>query len=212
MSCRLIAGILLKNMDDTRLTILADPTFAPLLPTLHGRLELVGQSITAQNFASILDDTMKHVLQKAIEGVGGTEGSVWLLDQASDSVTIAYNTGPNSGTLTGQFKQPLSSGLISMVFSMEQPFVENEVYKNSGQNKTLDSKLGVRTYAMIAVPFYFLDTCRGVISCVQLTHPDVEDKGLRGFDDNHGHVLRYASGTLGRLIDHWAIRKTIGLE
>jgi hypothetical protein len=199
-------------MEDTRLTIVADQTFAPLLPALRGRLALIGSSVTAQNFCSVLDETMKHVLQEAIEGVGATEGSVWLINEASDSLTIAYNTGPNSSKLVGQFKQPLTSGLISMVFSMEQPFVENEVYKNSGQNKTLDSKLGVRTFAMIAVPFYFLDACRGVLSCVQLTQPEGEDNELPGFDDDHGHLFKHATHILGRLIDYWAVRRTIGLE
>jgi len=32
----------------------------------------------------------------------------------------------------------------------------------------LDEKLGVTTFAMIVVPFYFLSECRGVISCVKL--------------------------------------------
>lgn len=199
-------------MEDSRLTILADPTFASMRPALHGRLALVGQSITAQNFGSILDETMKYVLHGTIERIGGTEGSVWLFDQASECLTIAYNTGPNSMKLMGQFKQPLSSGLVSMVFSSEQPFVKNEVFKNSNQDKTLDLMLKVRTYAMIAVPFYFLDACRGVVSCVQLAGSNVESTNLQGFDENHDRVFRHAGSILGRLIDHWAMRKTIGLE
>jgi hypothetical protein len=199
-------------MDDSRLTILSDPTFAPLVPALQARLALVGRTITAQNFYSILDETMKHLLQGTFVSIGGTEGSVWLLDQSTESLTIAYNTGPNSSKLMGQFKQPLRSGIVSMVFASEQPFIENQVFKNSRQDKTLDSLLKVRTYAMIAAPFYFLDTCRGVVSCVQLAQPDVDDTSLPGFDENHDRIFRHAARTLGRLIDLWAIRRTIGLE
>lgn len=199
-------------MDDERLTILTDPTFAPLLPALQARLALVGRSINPQNFPSVLDETMKHTLRAAIEGIGGTEGSIWLLDQTSESLTIAYNTGPNSDKLMGHFRQNLSSGLVSMVFSSEQPFVENEVFKNSRQDKTLDSLLNVRTYAMIAVPFYFLEACRGVVSCVQLSRPGLEDSSLPGFNERHEGLFRNAARTLQRLIDCWAIRRTIGLD
>ena len=155
---------------------------------------------------------MKQIFDDAVEGVGATEGSVWLLDQATESLTLAYNTGPNSQTLVGKFKQPLSAGLISMVFSTEQSFVENEVFKNSLQDKTLDSTLKVRTKAMIAVPFYFLGACRGVASCVELASPTREGLDTKGFDENDEAVFRNVSVILGRLIEHWAIRKTIGLE
>ena len=42
------------------------------------------------------------------------------------------------------------------------------VYKNSKYSAALDEKLHNTTYAMIAVPLYFLSQVRGVISCVQL--------------------------------------------
>ena len=99
-----------------------------------------------------------------------------------------------------------------MVFSSEQSFIENEVYKNALQDKTLDSKLKVRTYAMIAVPFYFLDACRGVASCVQLISPDSESESGKGFYEDQELAFRNAIVTLGRLIEHWAIKRTIGLE
>jgi hypothetical protein len=199
-------------MDDSRLTLLPDQSLAPLLPALQGRLAQVGHSINAQNFSSLLDGTMKQLIDGAIEAVGASEGSIWLVDESSENLVIAYNTGPNAQKLVGQFKQPLTSGLVSMVFSSEQSFIENEVYKNSLQDKTLDSKLKVRTYAMIAVPFYFLDACRGVASCVQLISSESESEAGKGFYEDHELDFRNAVVTLGRLIEHWAIKRTIGLE
>ena len=198
-------------MDETRLTLLADESFAPLLPALRARLELAGQSIVPRNFSSILDEVMRQVMHKAIEGAGGTEGSVWLADQSSESLVIVYNTGPNSEKLVGRFKQPLDSGLISMVFASEQPFVENQVFRNSNQDKSLDSMLGLQTQAMIAIPFYFLEACRGVISCVQLTRTGSGRTSPSGFDAADEAIIRNAAVILGRLIDHWALRTTVGL-
>jgi hypothetical protein len=199
-------------MDDSRLTLLPDPSLAPLLPALQGRLAQVGQSINAQNFSSVLDGTMKQVIHGVVGTVGATEGSIWLVDEPGEHLVIAYNTGPNAEHLVARFKQPLTAGLVSMVFSSEQSFIENEVYKNALQDKALDSKLKVRTYAMIAVPFYFLDACRGVASCVQLISPDSESESGKGFYEDQELAFRNAIVTLGRLIEHWAIKRTIGLE
>lgn len=198
-------------MNETRLTLLADESFVRLLPALRSRLELVGRSILPQNFSSILDEVMRQVIDKAVESAGGTEGSVWLADESSESLVIVYNTGPNSDRLVGHFKQPLGAGLISMVFASEQPFIENHVFKNSRQDKSLDSMLSLQTHAMIAIPFYFLDTLRGVISCVQLTATGSMDTTPSGFDHDDEAIVRNATVILGRLIDHWVLRTMVGL-
>ena len=62
----------------------------------------------------------------------------------------------------------MSEGIISLVVASEHAFVENQVYKNKSHSAALNKKLGKTTYAMIAVPLYFLNQVRGVISCVQL--------------------------------------------
>jgi hypothetical protein len=199
-------------MNESRLTLLPDQTLGALLPTLKGRLALVGNSIDALNFGSVLDGAMTQLFHSALNAVGATEGSIWLLEPATASLTIAYNTGPYAQLLVGKFKQPLNAGLISMVFSSEQSFIENEIYKNSAQDKKLDSLLQVRTYAMIAVPFYFLRECRGVASCVQLIPAMLEALEPKGFKGIHETVFRNAAVVLGRMIEHWAVSQTIGLE
>src|SRR5438309_10138316 len=73
------------------------------------------------------------------------------------------------------FKQPVSQSIVSLVFASEHAFCENQVYKNAKHSATLDKKLHKTTYAMIAVPFYFLNQVRGVISCVQLLDVMVHD-------------------------------------
>ena len=63
----------------------------------------------------------------------------------------------------------LAVAIVSLVAASEHPFVENNVYKNIKQDKALDEKLEKMTYAMVAVPLYFLNEVRGVISCVAFT-------------------------------------------
>ena len=199
-------------MNERRLTLLPDERFVLSLAALQERLESIGRNITAENFSSILDDTMRRVLSLSFSDVGAHEGTVWLVDEGTKTLVPAYNTGPNAGKLVGHFKQSLSSGLVSMVFASERAFAENEVFRNSKQDKSLDALLELRTYAMIAVPFYFLEACRGVVSCVQLKDLNPIAPDPPGFGEGHQAIVRHAADTLGRLIEYRILRVTVGLR
>ncbi len=200
------------KMPKSRLTLLADERFASLRPSLQERLTSAGNSITAENFDSMLDDTMRRAIQLAFGQAGADEGTVWLVDTARKNLLPAYNTGPNAEQFVAKFRQPLDRGLVSMVFSNEKPFTENEVPKNAAQDKTLDKKLNVQTLAMIIVPLYFLEACRGVISCVKLGTPGTARKDSQGFPENAQTFLVHGATTLGRLLDLHVLRITLGLR
>jgi hypothetical protein len=119
-------------------------------------------------------------------------------------------SGRNAEKIVGQFKQPLGSGLISMVFATEQPFLENEVTRNAQQSKLLDSQLDVQTHSLIAVPFHFLNACRGVVSCVRFKSPSGGAGGPPGFHAIHlGHVQR-ATALLSQLLEYRLLSRTVG--
>ena len=199
-------------MTDSILSILPEPRLVALKPNLVSRLAEVGDSVTAQNFLSIFEEGMKASLNQAFKSMEASEGSVWLLDSAISSLTIAYNSGPQAESLTGKFHQPLGSGLISMVFANELPFLENEVFKNAKHDKTLDKLLHVTTVSMIAVPLYFLSNCRGVISAVLLGDSEAPSSRRPGFSQDDYNALKNSASTIGKLIDLWALRRTFGLE
>lgn len=199
-------------MSPSRLTLLPDERFAPLLPSLQECLASAVNSFTAENFASMLDDTMRRAIQLAFRQAGADEGTVWLVDEAKEALVPAYNTGPNAEQFVAKFRQPLDRGLVSMVFGNEKPFTENEVPKNAKQDKTLDSKLKVQTLAMIIVPFYFLDGCRGVISCVKLDVPGRKAAKPEGFPENAQTLLVHGATVLGRLLDLRVLSITLGLR
>jgi hypothetical protein len=200
------------KMTETRLTLLADSNFAGLLPELKGRLAETAKSITPANFGSLLDATMRRELHLAFDQAGASEGTVWLVEDETRALVPAFNTGPNAQKMVAQFRQPLSSGLISMVYASEQPFLENEVFQNAKQDKSLDTSLNVQTYAMIAVPFYFLDACRGVISCVVLRLPGTAEPPVVRFDETARLRVSHAATVLGRLIDYRILQATLGVH
>jgi hypothetical protein len=193
---------------NARLNILPDPAFLSLKPVLSERLQQIAENLRPDQFGSLLDPLMRQTIARGFVEAGADEGTVWLPDQTGEFLVPAWNTGPQAERLVGKFKQPLNAGLICMVFSSEQPFLENEVWKNTRQSKLLDSMLEVQTNAMIAIPFYFLRACRGVVSCVQLNRPG--RPAGPGFCPQHlAHVQR-AAALLSQLVELKLLSWTVG--
>ena len=193
-----------------RLNILPDPAFLELRSALSERLGRIGDSIHPAEFSSLLDPLMREELQHGFREANADEGTVWLLDESRKNLVPGFNSGPRSEDLVGKFKQPLNAGLICMVFAGEQPFLENEVWKNSQQSKLLDTMLETRTCAMIAVPFYFLQDCRGVISCVQLQPPHSTRPEPPGFRAEDLAAIQRTSALLSELIEYRLLSRTVG--
>jgi GAF domain len=194
----------------TRLKILPDPAFLELRSELLGGLARLGAGICAEEFNELLDPLMREIFRKGVAEAGAHEGTIWLVDEAEEHLVPVFNTGLRANQIVGQFKQPLKLGLISMVFASEQPFIENAVPQNPTQSKLLDSLLQVETIALIAVPFYFLDSCRGIISCVQLSQPDRSTPGLPEFRPQHLACIQQTASLLSRFIEHELLSSFVG--
>jgi hypothetical protein len=195
----------------TRLNLLPDPRFEALHADLRSRVEAAADVLDHETFLDLLDALMRGVLHVGLANAGAHEGTLWLADRARDHLVAAYNTGPNAEQMVGVVRQPLTAGLISMVYRSEQPFCENDVYRHQQQDKTLDRRLGVLTCAMIAVPLYFAQEVRGVISCVQLKPAGAESaEDPPGFAPESLRSVQFASAVLTRLLDHSLLSAATG--
>jgi hypothetical protein len=201
-----------------RVNFLPDERFLPLRSALKERLQKMADVLTPENVPGIFDLRIENVLRDAFDRVGADEGSLWLLDPPKEHLVIALNTGAHATEIVG-FKQPIGAGIVSTSLASEQGFAENEVYKHELHSRLLDDKLSLTTYAMIVVPFYFLNACRGVISCVQLFNVRHEaDQAVPvglvppGFDLEQLNVIKRASLVIGDLIDYRLLRVTVGWD
>jgi transcriptional regulator with GAF, ATPase, and Fis domain len=194
-----------------RFNLLADPRFSGLQTTLQDRVRAAADSLDAETFPDVFDSVMRGVLLTGLRDAQAHEGTLWLVDSAEEHLVPAINTGPNAASFVGKFKQPLSRGLISMVFATEQPFCENEIYARQAQDKTLDRSLGVLTCSMIAVPLYFAQQLRGVISCVQLKPVDAPEDPPRFSGESLRHI-QLAAEIISRLLDHRFVGITVGWQ
>jgi hypothetical protein len=187
-----------------------EPAFAGLSSALSSRMSRLGEDIHAAEFAQLLDPLLREIFVRSFAEVGAHEGTVWIVDANGQFLEPAFNSGPHAAQMVGQFKQPLNTGLISMVFATEQSFLENDVAKNSQQSKLLDSKLNVQTAALIAVPFQFLNTCRGVVSCVQLTDLGKSPPASSGFRPEHLSAIQRSAGLVSQLIEYRLLSRVVG--
>lgn len=198
-----------------RPNFLANERFLPLRSILQDHLTRIGETITPENFTGICDDLIWWLLKDSFRRAGADEGSVWIVDSDRKHLVIVYNSGPNAGKIMG-FRQNLREGIVSLVFANEQSFIETEIYRNVLHSGILDERLGVTTYAMVVVPFYFLNECRGVISCVKLMEATASAGKLipKGsipgdFDLNDLSTIQNAALIIRDLIDYRLLKTTV---
>jgi hypothetical protein len=199
-----------------RANFLPEQRFIPLRPALQEHLAKIADAISPANFLSICDEMLLKLLIDTFQRVSADEGSIWLLDEGKQHLVVTYNSGPNADKIVG-FKQPLNKGIISLVVASEQAFIESNVYKNVKYSADLDKKLHNTTYAMIAVPLYFLNQVRGVISCVQLFdvlmqqgEPMPTGKTPEGFKPLHLAAIQTAAAVIKDLIDYRLLGTAVG--
>lgn len=125
-----------------RFTLLPDPLFREVASILPDRLDKAAMLVTRETFADFFDDLMKSVLRESFDAAGGNEGTLWLVNATRQELDAVFNTGPNPEKILA-LSQPLSRGLISMVFSTGQALCENQIGKHVKHDKTVDKKTGL---------------------------------------------------------------------
>jgi GAF domain-containing protein len=203
-------------MITARANFLPEQRFLPLRPVLQEHLTKVGNAVKPENFVSICDEVLLKLLRDTFVQIDADEGSIWLIDHEKKALVATFNSGPNSEKIVG-FELPLGEGIISLVVASENAFIENKVYKNAKHNKALGDKIGKTTYAMIAVPLYFLNQVRGVISCVQLLDVLIKEGQAEptgetpaGFKPHDLNAVQTAAAVVRDLLDYRLLGTAVG--
>lgn len=106
------------------------------------------------------------LLREAVRFVGADEGALWLVDDLKRQLRPCFSTGSRLEIFLKEIRQPLSAGLISMVFFTENSICESDVGARKEYSPLVDLQLGAETRAMIAIPVFFAQRCRGIFSAV----------------------------------------------
>ena len=140
------------------------------------------------------------LLRDAVIATGADEGALWLVDDVKRELRPCFSIGEHYEIFLKEIRQPLTSGLISMVFFTEDSICEAEVGRRSEYCPDVDSRLGAKTKAMIAIPVFFAQRCRGVFSAVLFeVSPQVTHK--EAFLHSDFETLSQAATLWGELMD-----------
>ncbi len=115
------------------------------------------------------------LLRDAVHSAGGDEGALWLVDDIKRELRPCFSTGSHIEIFLKEIRQPLSAGLISMVFFTENSICESDVGARKEYSPLVDLQLGAKTRAMIAIPVFFAQRCRGVFSTVLFEKENEEE-------------------------------------
>ncbi len=191
-----------------RFALLPDPELSAHSYQLSRQLENYAGRIEAEDLGALFDSIAVSQFGQMLERIGADSGTVWLINDTRTKLVAGFN--PREPGIIGQ-EQPLDEGLISMVMAHENAICENAVAQNPEHSPIIEQATGTRTQAMIAVPFYFGQMPRGVISCVQFVRPDGEPpaQGFRGW---HQAAVEETAHVLGRLLDLRLIRVILDLH
>lgn len=194
---------------DRRITILPDGRLTALREVIDLRLRQAGDAICSEAFGEFFDRSMQAVFCGCLEKIAADEGTVWLLDEAREALVARFNNGPKAADFVNSYRQALSSGLISVVVAMEQPMCENRMQENARHDPSLPRRLGMPTYAMVAVPLYFAGELRGVLSAVHVRLRPPEDAG---FPPEAVGALQMAGTILTGLLERRLLGDILGTE
>jgi transcriptional regulator with GAF, ATPase, and Fis domain len=152
---------------------IADPRLASAGAEALAHAARIAATQATSDFPSVIDPLAQQCLRQTLHSVRADEGAIWLADAEREHLTAAFTTQRPPNPLLG-FQQPVSEGLISMVYATEQPLCVGRVNQDCRHSKKVDETLGQSTESMIAVPLEFGGEVRGVISCVRFTRPPGE--------------------------------------
>lgn len=110
-------------------------------------------------------------MRAVCDGLGGTEGSLWWKDPDGDELVICCNCGDRADELELAIRQPLSEGLVSLVFQSGEAVVVNDAQEHPSHSKRVDAVLEQATGAIMVAPLEVGGALRGVISVVILEKP-----------------------------------------
>lgn len=148
-------------------------------------------TLRPEEVGGLMDDPVHAYFQSVMDRVGADGGTLWLASAGEAVLTAVFN--PRQPEMNGR-RQPLSSGLISLVFVTGEAVNISRVATDSRHSPLIDLAVGRATEAMMAVPFQPDGQLRGVLTAVRFQFTD------GGFSPQALAWLEEGSALLGELL------------
>ncbi len=145
-----------KENDDLREEVTALRQYMTALEELHWAAQKISSE---QNLLDLLDEILYHAmaLSKA------QDGSVLLIDDATDELAFAVVHGDIEGELRG-FRIPANTGIAGWVAAEVEPVIVNNPRQDWRFSPVVDEAFGFVTRSIICVPMFTGERTVGVIN------------------------------------------------
>jgi signal transduction histidine kinase len=133
-----------------------------------------------------LDKLLREILHSALTVLKASDGSLLLLDDATNELVFAVTEGRVGEALEGQ-RMPADKGIAGWVLTHRQPDTVHEVGSDERFYRTIDESLGHHTSSLIAVPMITKGQSIGVLEVLN-------KKSGERFDENDRDILYALAG------------------
>lgn len=155
-------------------------------PAIRERLlELARDAALVAELIEAEPSLYAHVLGGDIARIRASEGSLLVLDRASEQLRFVVAVGASAERLRG-LQQPLSSGLTSFAVWSNRPICCNNVQQDPRHDRRISEITGAPTYSLLAVPVTVVGETVGALTAVNKCRaagsPELDAEGFDGDD------------------------------
>jgi GAF domain-containing protein len=112
-----------------------------------------------------LQRLLSRIVYEAVRTVDGVDGSLSLIDEATQELVFVVVRGELQDKLQG-YRMPLDTGIAGWVATHLEPVIENDVSQNERFSSIVDTQFQFRTESLMCVPLISRDRVLGVIEVV----------------------------------------------
>jgi|GEM_PF-569277 len=155
-------------------------------------LEILIEASIRMNVRYTSGEILEHILQKAVEGLNASRGSLLLADPSED-VLIPRIVCGDYGPPKGPIKIRFGEGIAGRVFETQEPYIANEGSRDP-RFVSVSPKTEHWIESFICVPLIVDSETKGVINVI--------NKKCGGFDENDARLLSSMTALMARSIEN----------
>ncbi|HEX6384145.1 MAG TPA: GAF domain-containing protein, partial [Anaerolineae bacterium] len=164
------AAIALEN---ARVFQAADQALASRLEELHTLIEITRTITSSLN----LDEVIRLTIQQVHDSWKIEASSLWLLDEAKQSLKVLANIGTPADQLT-QVEVPLGEGFVGEVAKTGKWLYTNDAASHPLHYRQADSQTGFKTRSLLCVPIMFRGKVVGSLELLNKRDGDFDDQDV----------------------------------
>lgn len=176
---------LLSTVSTGPVPLLRDASFDGMAANLTECMRHAAQILKPCEVRKLLTPLMIDGFADSLHALRADGGTLWLCSPGEAVLEAVFN--PLEPEIIGK-RQPLVSGIVSLVMATSESIRVDEVSHHRDYSPAVDSALGRSTRSMLAVPFRWMNSTRGVLTAVRFDAGPFQDQETKKLE-RHAQLL-----------------------